>query len=203
MASVEGTIGASDAERVRAIQRDVEHVEAALAERAREVELNRRIPDDIFEMVRATGMYRILQPARFGGLQGDPTDAIDAIFELAKSCPSTAWVAAICCVHQWMVSGFTLEAQDDVWGKNDKVLISGSYAPRGQAVLADGGVRLSGVWEFVSGCDNTSWAIVGLIVLAVEGLQLVDRHALDIGAIADRRLAVVVPLERDGVNPLH
>jgi alkylation response protein AidB-like acyl-CoA dehydrogenase len=63
-----------------------------------------------------------------------------------------------------MVGGFPIAAQKDVWGENDEVLISGSYAPRGQAVLADGGIRLSGSWEFVSGCDNTSWAIVGLMV---------------------------------------
>ena len=176
MASVEGTIDASDAERVWAIQRDVEHVEAALAERAREVELNRRIPDDIFEMVRATGMYRILQPARFGGHQGDPVDAIDAIFELAKSCPSTAWVAAICSVHQWMVGGFPMAAQEDIWGENDEVLISGSYAPRGQAEHADGGIRLSGCWEFVSGCDNTSWAIVGLMVPPESDDELPHPH---------------------------
>ena len=99
-----------------AIQRDVEQVAGALVERAREVELNRRVPDDIFEMVRATGMYRILQPARFGGHQGDPADTVDALFELAKSCPSTAWVAAVCSVHQWMVAGFPLAAQEDIWG---------------------------------------------------------------------------------------
>ena len=35
--------------------------------------------------------------------------------------------------------------------------------------------------------------VVGLVVLAVERLQPVDRHVLDVGARADRRLAVVVP----------
>ena len=164
VASIEETTNANSAAGARAMQRDVANVAAALVERAREVELNRRIPDEIFEMVRATGIYRILQPARFGGYQGNPVDVIDAIFELARSCPSTAWVAAICNVHQWMVSGFSVAAQEDVWGENDEVLISGSYAPRGLAVLADGGIRLSGCWEFLSGCDNTSWAIVGLMV---------------------------------------
>lgn len=164
LASADGTVEASSAARTRAIRCDVENVAAALVARAREVELNRRVPDDIFEMVRATGMYRILQPARFGGHQANPVDAMDAIFDLARSCPSTAWVASICSAHQWMVGGFPIAAQKDVWGENDEVLISGSYAPRGQAVLADGGIRLSGSWEFVSGCDNTSWAIVGLMV---------------------------------------
>ena len=159
-----------------AIRREVTNVATALVERAREVELNRRIPDDIFEMIRATGIYRILQPARFGGHQGNPVDVIDTIFELARSCPSTAWVAAICNIHQWMVSGFTLAAQEDVWGGNDEVLISGSYAPRGQAVLADGGIRLNGCWEFVSGCDNTSWAIVGLIVPSESAVAPAHPH---------------------------
>ncbi len=163
MASVEEA-EAGGAARTAAIRRDVANVSAGLAERAREVELNRRVPDDIFDRVRATGMYRILQPARFGGHQGDPVDAADALFELARNCPSTAWVAAVCSVHQWMVGGFPIAAQEDVWGEDDEVLISGSYAPRGQTVLTDGGVRLSGCWEFVSGCDNTSWAIIGLMV---------------------------------------
>jgi hypothetical protein len=35
--------------------------------------------------------------------------------------------------------------------------------------------------------------IVGLIPGAIERLQLVDRHALDVGALADGRIAIVVP----------
>ena len=45
-------------------------------------------------------------------------------------------------------------------------------------------------------------AVVGLVVGAIEGLEPIDRHPLDIGPVADRRLAVVVPLERGGVEPL-
>ena len=37
-------------------------------------------------------------------------------------------------------------------------------------------------------------AVVGLVVLLVEGLQVFDRHALDVGAVADGGFAVVVPL---------
>ncbi len=36
--------------------------------------------------------------------------------------------------------------------------------------------------------------VVGLVETLVEVAQVVDRHALDVGAVADRRLAVVVPL---------
>jgi alkylation response protein AidB-like acyl-CoA dehydrogenase len=164
MASVGGSTEKSGATPIGPIHRNIEEVALALVDRAREVELNRRIPDDIFEMVRATGVYRIMQPAEFGGHQGNPVDAFDAIFELARSCPSTAWVTAVCVLHQWIMGCFSMAAQEDVWGENDQVLLCGSYAPQGQTARAEGGVRLSGVWEFVSGCDNTNWALLGVMV---------------------------------------
>ena len=49
---------------------------------------------------------------------------------------------------------------------------------------------------------NHQHAIIGLVILAIELLQLVDRHALDVGAVADRRFAVVVPVEGRGHDPL-
>ena len=181
MASVGGSTEKSGATPIGPIQRNIEEVALALVDRAREVELNRRIPDDIFEMVRATGVYRILQPAEFGGHQGNPVDAFDAIFELARSCPSTAWVTAVCVLHQWIMGCFSMAAQEDVWGENDQVLLCGSYAPQGQTARAEGGVRLSGVWEFVSGCDNTNWALLGVMVslLAMtEGTSPGSKHPL-------------------------
>ena len=42
--------------------------------------------------------------------------------------------------------------------------------------------------------------VVGLVVLAVEGLQALDRHVFEVGARADGRVAVVVPQVRDRVH---
>ena len=69
----------------------------------------------------------------------------------------------------------------------------------GAEVLLHQGKRL-GFLE-LAGDDQDD--VVGLIVLAVEGLQVVDRHALDVGAVADGRFAVVVPLVGGGVDALH
>jgi len=38
--------------------------------------------------------------------------------------------------------------------------------------------------------------VVGAVIFLVEGLQVVDRHPLDVGPVTDRRFAVVVPLVR-------
>ena len=46
-------------------------------------------------------------------------------------------------------------------------------------------------------------SVVGLIILAIKGLQTLDGHPFDIAAVADGRFAVVVPLISDGQHPLH
>jgi hypothetical protein len=44
--------------------------------------------------------------------------------------------------------------------------------------------------------------VVGLVIGAIESLQALDRHVLDVGACTDRRLAVVVPEESSLEHPL-
>ena len=65
-------------------------------------------------------------------------------------------------------------------------------------VFFDEGQRL-GLFE-PAGHDQHH--VVGLIVFLVKGLQVFDGHALDVRAVANRRLAVIVPLECRGVDPL-
>ena len=56
---------------------------------------------------------------------------------------------------------------------------------------------------FVELAGDDEHGVVGLVEFLVEGPQVVDRHALDVGAVADGRLAVVVPLVGDGHHPLR
>ena len=56
---------------------------------------------------------------------------------------------------------------------------------------------------FVELAGDDQHGVVGLVELLVEGPQVVDRHALDVGAVADGRLAVVVPFVGDGRHPLR
>ncbi len=44
--------------------------------------------------------------------------------------------------------------------------------------------------------------VVGLVKLSVEGLQIFDWHALDIGTVADGRFPIVVPFVGCGANSL-
>jgi alkylation response protein AidB-like acyl-CoA dehydrogenase len=39
--------------------------------------------------------------------------------------------------------------------------VTGSFMPRGETELVDGGYMLSGKWGFASGCDNADWLYLG------------------------------------------
>jgi alkylation response protein AidB-like acyl-CoA dehydrogenase len=133
-------------------------------ERAGQTEQDRRVSTDMVEMMRSNDLFRILQPAEFGGFEYGFDLFVDVAATIAEGCGSTGWICSIGMVHQWLISLFPLEAQRDVWSKNPGAIAYGSYAPAGQAVVADGGFRLSGNWSFSSGCDNAQWFLLGGLI---------------------------------------
>ena len=140
-----------------------------LRERLEEGEKQRRLPDATVRAYHDAGLWRILQPRHFGGLEQHPLVFFDALIETARYCPSTAWVYGVVGVHQWQLALFDPKAQEEVWGKSSEVLISSSYAPTGQVERVEGGFRLSGRWSFSSGCEHCDWVFLGGFCPPPEG----------------------------------
>lgn len=130
-----------------------------LKTRAPELERDRRIPDDIIAALREIGLFRLLQPERFGGLELGFSEFVRLNLELGRACASTAWCTSIAMIHNWLVALYPLEAQEEVWSDPD-ALVCGAYAPNGTCEPAAGGYRITGRWSFASNCDNSVWAVV-------------------------------------------
>src|SRR3984893_9051204 len=130
-----------------------------LAERAPAAAAARRLPVETIAEYRAAGILRILQPRRFGGMQGRFSLFSRIVEELTYGCASSAWVYAVLAEHQWIIGQYPLEAQIEVWGEDAQAVASSSLAPRAAAKRAPGGWRLSGRYSFSSGCDHAQWAI--------------------------------------------
>ncbi len=145
----------------------------ALRERAAGAEKLRRLPDETFDDFQEAGLFRALQPRRYGGYELDPTTFYQAVMEVGAVCGSSAWVLGVIGVHNWHLAIFPPQAQEDVWGEDTSVQLSTSLAPTGTVQRVDGGFRLSGRWSFSSGCDFCQWAALGGIVPA-EGGQTPD-----------------------------
>ena len=144
----------------------------ALRERAQEAEDRRRVPDESVKALQQAGVFKLLQPARFGGLEAAPVTVYETVRLIAGACGSTGWVSSVVGIHPWQLALFPDQAQHEVWDDDQDSRISSSYAPTGRAKLVEGGYELSGRWSFSSGCDHASWVFLGGIVTDDKGEQV-------------------------------
>ncbi|RMF19211.1 MAG: flavin-dependent monooxygenase [Candidatus Dadabacteria bacterium] len=140
-----------------------------LRERADAAEAARMVPVETVQEMHEAGFFRVLQPRQFGGYECAPHTFFAIQRELARGCPSTAWIYGVIGIHQWQLALFPEQAQVDVWGEDDSTLISSSYMPVGKVEHTDGGVMLSGEWGFSSGCDHCTWVFLGGFVPKKDG----------------------------------
>lgn len=140
----------------------------ALKARRTQAREEQRVPDETVQEMREAGFFKILQPERWGGYAMDPQVFYAVGLEVARFCPSSAWILGVIAVHNWQLALFDDQAAQDVWGDDPSVLISSSYAPVGKVEVVDGGFRLSGRWSFSSGSEHCKWAFLGAVVPTPE-----------------------------------
>jgi resorcinol 4-hydroxylase (FADH2) len=133
-----------------------------LRQKAAATEQARRVSEEVTDLFRAAGFFRLMQPARFGGYEYGFTAFTDIISELGRGCTSSAWGCSLGAVHQWVLGTFPAQAQDDVWGPNPDAILCGSYAPVAMAESVEGGYLVKGNWKFASNVDNSQWALLGV-----------------------------------------
>src|SRR5690606_42013504 len=121
------------------------------AVRARSVDERGRIPAETVRELTDAGVFRMLQPARYGGAEADPVAFYEVVRAISGVCGSTGWVAAILGVHSWHLGLFEDEAQREVWGVAPATLVSSSYSPTRPPTPVEGGYELTGRWSFSSG----------------------------------------------------
>ena len=134
-----------------------------LIERAPRQQAAGRILDETMAEMKAAGLFRILQPKRYGGYEMSPRTFFDVQFALAEGDTSVGWVFGILGVHSFHLALFDDRAADDVWGSDSDALIASPYSP-GKAVPAEGGYRLTGRWKFSSGTEHCDWIFLGGVV---------------------------------------
>ena len=122
----------------------------------------RRLPDDVVRALRENGLCRLMVPKRHGGYQTSVRTYIEVMAEIGRGCGSTAWVASLINVCEWLAGLFPDRAQQDVWGADRDAWIAGSLAPNGIAVPVDGGWRVSGKWPWASGSLHAQWVACGI-----------------------------------------
>ena len=133
-----------------------------LAARAPQAEKGRRLPKETIADMQEAGLFRVLQPKRWGGYEMDMSTCWEVQLALGEGCMSTSWVYGVVGLHPWLMALYDDRAAQDVWGADDSTLVSSSLMPAGTITHVPGGFRVSGRWKFSSGCDHCGWAFLGV-----------------------------------------
>ncbi len=139
-----------------------------IAARALSAEKARRVPVETMDALRETQVFRLMQPARFGGYEYGPAELAQVGFELGRACGSTGWCGTLAVCFGWMTSFFPLEAQQEVWDNPDN-LLAVSYLPSPKVEVVDGGIKISGSWPWASGVDSATWLILSALIPGKDG----------------------------------
>lgn len=147
---------------------DIEALGTAADARSAEIESLRRLPDDLAAGIRHLGFGRAMVPIEVGGGEWTVADTVARLEELAYFDGATAWCAMIAATTS-LVSG-SLPAQwcEEIYG-DTRAHTGGFAAPVGRATVVDGGLEVSGQWQWGSGTHHCSWIGGGCLVVDGEG----------------------------------
>jgi 3-hydroxy-9,10-secoandrosta-1,3,5(10)-triene-9,17-dione monooxygenase len=138
------------------------------------------------QALREAGLYRILQPRRFGGYELGIETFYRVVMELSRGCPSTGWCFCLGAAHVLQVATFYSEAaQEDIFGTDGHFVAASRDLPSGIVTPVDGGYRVDGTWNYCSGAPFSTHF--------VAHARLADRS----GRVAEDPQLVLVTVPRE------
>jgi 3-hydroxy-9,10-secoandrosta-1,3,5(10)-triene-9,17-dione monooxygenase len=143
-----------------------------LRERQDECDGLGRLPDSTLQDFREAGFWRVVQPRRFGGYEFDLETFLRTTVELSRGCPSSGWVFGLTATHNLIAGLFEERGQVEVFGEDGDVRIPISAVPQ-PAEKVEGGYRVTGWWDYSSGCDIGTHFMCSMVILDEDG-GLVD-----------------------------
>ena len=98
-----------------------------LRERAPRAEDMRSLLPETEADLHASGLLRMTQPKRWGGMELPWVAMFELPAELGRGCASTAWSGANLAIHHWMLAQYDARAQAEVWEDNPDALIASGH----------------------------------------------------------------------------
>ena len=126
---------------------------------------------EVHEALLEAGLYHLLTPKRYGGIEADVATFLKAVVEISRGDVGSGW--CYCLGHAHALTTASLwekQTQDEVFN-NDKGYFRASHSlqPGGIAKKVDGGYLVTGTSPYQSGVPYASHAIMNVIVEGSEG----------------------------------
>jgi indole-3-acetate monooxygenase len=124
---------------------------------AGDTEATRALPRPVFEALADAGLFHLAFPRSMGGGEIDLPTYIQVIEELGKADASTGWVVNQCSIFATYAARMPRALARKIWIDTPRSVVSNTPQANAQAVVVDGGYRVTGRQGFSTGVRNASW----------------------------------------------
>lgn len=174
----EGNAAAAKPDQAEMIRR-AEALIPPLKERRAQSLQDRRLSDKTIADLIAADMFKIMQPAHFGGLELPFGSQVAISAAMAAGCGAASWLVSVFATHHYMLAKFDARVQADVWGKNPNAICCSAFSfAQVQAKAVDGGYQLTGRWPYSSGSHAADWAMISMPIETTDGSPPPRRFAI-------------------------
>lgn len=135
---------------------------AILRAHAEKTEQGDRPAAESLDALRADGTFALRVPKEHGGAWAGSETVARHLAGLGRACPSTAWVAGTCVTAKNIAVRCFPDARE--YFADPDALFCGSGVPAAKGEHVAGGVRVTGRWPSVSGCEDAAWASLAVVV---------------------------------------
>ena len=136
----------------------------AAGTRADEIEAAGRLPGDLVATIAETGAFKLTVPSHLGGSQTTMHDVLNTIERFAYHDGSTGWAVMIANTTATLSGWMDPHWAEVIYSPADAVT-GGHAAPQGRGRIVDGGLRVSGKWEWGSGSSHSTYLGGGTFVV--------------------------------------
>ena len=141
----------------------IERASVLARDLAATTERERALPPALVDELRATGLMRAGAPAALGALEASPATTLGGAERIARGDASAGWCVSIAATSSLLSAYLPDRGASEIFG-DPRTVAAGVWAPRGRAVIVDGGLRVSGRWSFCSGISHSEWLFAGCVL---------------------------------------
>jgi alkylation response protein AidB-like acyl-CoA dehydrogenase len=139
------------------------------------IERTRRIPRQLLDRIHDARLCRMLLPRSVDGDEVAPADYFLAVEEVARHDASVAWNLFVANSAALIAPYLEPDTMQAMFADRDALV---AWGPPGKPVakVVPGGYRVSGRWDFASGCRQATWMGVHCRISEPDGSLRQDAH---------------------------
>src|SRR6202045_1055265 len=147
---------------------------AEIGAAADEIERTRRIPEALLGRLHDSRLFRMLLPRSAGGDETEPPVYVAGGEELARPDASIAWIAFVA-NSSALIAAYLEPAVNHAVFADPRSIVAWGPPNASRASAVDAGYRLTGKWDFASGCRQARWMGAHCHVREADGALRLNR----------------------------